>query len=70
MKQNIKSVFQVVNPKSRVSIDWAYKNLGLVSSTGNPNVTVSWRNFGKECKAFLEAGQTLVIKPGGFFNVE
>ena len=65
-KQNIKSVCQVVNPKSRVSIDWAYKNLGLFTSTGNPNVTVSWPgNY-----VCLDAGQTLIIKPGGWFNVE
>ena len=64
--QHIKSLFQVVNPQSRVSIDWAYKNLGLFTSTGNPNVTVSWPgNF-----VCLDAGQTLVIKPGGFFDVE
>ena len=57
---------QEVNPKCRVSIDWAYKNLGLFTSTGNPNVTVSWL----ENYVCLDAGQTLTIKGDWSFNVE
>ena len=80
----------MVNAKSRVSIDWAYSNLGLFTSTGNPNVlywshgwatnaitnhtsagnpnvTVSWPGGHS---ILLDAGQTLIIKAEGSFNVE
>jgi len=58
---------QVVNSKSRVSIDWAYSNLGLFTSTGNPNVTVFWPGGHS---ILLDAGQTLIIKAEGSFDVE
>ena len=50
-----------------MSIDWAYKNFGLYSSTGNPNVTVSWPESNS---ILLEAGQTLIIKADGSFDAE
>merc|ERR1712130_999514 len=59
---------QVVDARSRVSIDWAYKNLGLISSTGNPNVTVSCQEYEK--LACLDGGQTLIVKADGSFEIE
>ena len=48
---------QVVDPYSRVMIDWAYKNAGLQSSTGFPDVTVRWN--GKE--KLMCGGETLIV---------
>ena len=49
---------QVVDPYSRVKIDWAYKNAGIQSSTGFPDVTVRW--LGKE--RLMCGGETLVVE--------
>ena len=51
-------VAQVVDPYSRVMIDWAYKNAGLQSSTGFPDVTVRWGE-GKE--KLMCGGETLIV---------
>ena len=50
-------IAQVVDPQSRVMIDWAYKNIGLQSSTGFPDVTVHWD--GKE--KLMCGGETLIV---------
>ena len=47
----------MVDPHSRVMIDWAYKNAGIQSSTGFPDVTVRWE--GKE--KLMCGGETLVV---------
>ena len=54
-------VAQVVDPYSRVMIDWAYKNAGLQSSTGFPDVTVRWGSEGKE--KLMCGGETLIVDP-------
>ena len=53
-------IVQVVDPHSRVMIDWAYKNAGLQSSTGFPDVTVRWGGEGKE--KLMCGGETLVVE--------
>ena len=47
----------MVDPHCRVMIDWAYKNLGLQSSTGFPDVTVRWDGMEK----LMCGGETLVV---------
>ena len=64
----IKSSFQEVNAKSKISIDWAYKFFGLVSASGNPNVNIFWQE--NEKSVFLDGGQTLIIKADGSYDVE
>ena len=49
--------FQVVEAHRMVMIDWAYKNAGIQSSTGFPDVTVRWE--GKE--RLMCGGETLVV---------
>ena len=48
---------QVVDPNSRMMIDWAYKNAGIQSSTGFPDVTVRWDGQEK----LMRGGETLIV---------
>ena len=41
-----------------MAVDWAYKNGGLHSSTGLPDVTVHW---GDGWRRLLVAGETLTV---------
>ena len=47
----------MVDPHSQLMLDWAYKNAGIQSSTGFPDVTVRWE--GKE--KLMCGGETLVV---------
>ena len=40
-----------------MAVDWAYKNGGLHSSTGLPDVTVHWDGW----RRLLVAGETLTV---------
>ena len=57
---------QEVPANSVAFVDWAYKNLGLFSATGKPNVTVSWSSN----SVFLDGGQILIVKSDGSFEVK
>ena len=48
---------QVVKAGSHMAVDWAYKNGGLQSSTGLPDVTVHWDGW----RRLLVAGETLTV---------
>ena len=59
-----KPLLQVVSPKSRVSIDWANKTLGLFG--GNAKAAVTWLHY----TCLLDAGQTIIMKSDRSFNIE
>ena len=48
---------QVVDAQGMVMVDWAYKNGGLHSSTGHPDVTVHWEGS----QRLLVGGETLIV---------
>ena len=49
----------------KISINWAYKNLGLFSSNGNANVMVEL--YGNSI--LLDAGQVLIVKADGGYDI-
>ena len=49
---------QVVDAQSMVMVDWAYKNVGIHSSTGHPDVTVHWEGG---CQRLIVGGETLIV---------
>ena len=51
------SCYQVVEARGMVMMDWAYKNAGLHSSTGHPDVTVHWEGS----QRLLVGGETLIV---------
>ena len=59
-------VIQEVSAGCRVSVNWAYRNLGLFSSTDKANVTVEWDGN----SILLDAGQVLVVKAAGGYDVD
>ena len=48
---------QVVEAQGMVMVDWAYKNGGIHSSTGHPDVTVHWEGS----QRLLVGGETLIV---------
>ena len=57
---------QEVPANSVAFVDWAYKNLGLFSATGKPNVTVFWSSN----SVCLDGGQILIVNSDGSFEVK
>ena len=47
----------MVEGHGMVMVDWAYKNGGVQSSTGHPDVTVHWEGW----ERLVVGGETLII---------
>ena len=63
--RNSSFIFQVVRPKGRVSVDWAYRYMGMFST---PSVSI-YRNGSKDWVS-VDSGKTLVVEPNGDTSVE
>ena len=57
MDRYLSIFFQVVEAHGMVMVDWAYKNGGIQSSTGHPDVTLHWEGW----ERLVVGGEALMI---------